>query len=406
VEESKTPPHQVPTPVSSGVPMKFTEKHLIESLAVGAVIPQKPVMFYSMLNQGNKRGKETQVLALDCERILTKEGERLARVSIVNFYGNIVFDTLVKPCDYHDQQFEVLDYREWITGIKPIDLQHAPSFSNIAPILQKIVRGKTIVGHSLADDLQILKIDIDEQEVEIRDISNIELFMNKIDRDSRSPVKVTEKSGSNVSSPIKSINSSGGSKKSSGRRKMTANYVVVKRRLKDLAEEFLNAEIQAGHHSSIIDSRAALALYRMNYEDIEIKYRCQEALHEVTKKYNKDQRCGSPPLGEMTTKAKCFNKVTGTFKPPGAQKSTPVQEIKYLMENKEKLFNITPPNLKKGSTKLSKMPKPVALQQPSAPFPHSMFNQNVAEMEQKLQGLNLDPFTQSWSFNSVGTDQD
>lgn len=38
-------------------PQRFTEKHLIESLNVNAVHPSKPVMFYNMLNQGNKRGK-------------------------------------------------------------------------------------------------------------------------------------------------------------------------------------------------------------------------------------------------------------------------------------------------------------------------------------------------------------
>merc|ERR1719321_1431465 len=95
-------------------PQRFTEKHLIESLTVMAVQPAKPVMFYNMLNQGNKRGKETQVLALDCERVLTDKGEMLARVSVVNFYGNIVFDTLVKPCRYHSEQPNVVDYREWI----------------------------------------------------------------------------------------------------------------------------------------------------------------------------------------------------------------------------------------------------------------------------------------------------
>lgn len=79
--------------------------------------------------------RETQVLALDCERVLTNKGERLARVSIVNFYGNIVFDTLVKPCNFYYEEHQVLDYREWITGIKPIDLEHAPTFSNIEPIV-------------------------------------------------------------------------------------------------------------------------------------------------------------------------------------------------------------------------------------------------------------------------------
>ena len=75
--------------------------------------------------------RETTVLALDCERILTKKGERVARVSIVNYYGNVVFDTLVKPWS------EVYDYREWITGIKPLDLLNAPSFSKIAPIVRQ-----------------------------------------------------------------------------------------------------------------------------------------------------------------------------------------------------------------------------------------------------------------------------
>ena len=73
--------------------------------------------------------RETKILALDCERILTKKGDRLARVSVVNFYGNIVFDTLIKPWA------KVEDYREWITGIKPNDLKHAPSYPKVAPIV-------------------------------------------------------------------------------------------------------------------------------------------------------------------------------------------------------------------------------------------------------------------------------
>jgi len=95
---------------------------------------------------------------------------------------------------------------------------------------------------------------------------------------------VEDDNASPLKSPMKSFNSSSGSGKDKGRRKMKANYLVVKRKLKELSEEFLNAKIQEGHHSSIIDARAALALYRMNYEEIEIKYRCHEALQEVTKK--------------------------------------------------------------------------------------------------------------------------
>lgn len=232
-----------------------------------------------MLNQGNKRGKETQVLALDCERILTDRGEKLARVSIVNFYGNIVFDTLVKPCRYHTDRPVVLDYREWITGIKAIDLEHAPTFGNIEPIIQKIVRGKTIVGHSLADDFKILSINTSALRVQVRDISTMNMFMLKVDKDSHSPVRdptPTERLA------VSAKNSSASSKSSHESRKIAvapttpaANYVIKKRKLKDLADDFLNASIQDGHHSSVIDARAALALYRLHYEDIEMNFRCQ-----------------------------------------------------------------------------------------------------------------------------------
>lgn len=38
---------------------RFTERHLIESLCVGPNRAERSVMFFNMLNQGNKRGKET-----------------------------------------------------------------------------------------------------------------------------------------------------------------------------------------------------------------------------------------------------------------------------------------------------------------------------------------------------------
>ncbi len=49
---------------------------------------------------------------------------------MVNYYGNIVFDSLVKPWS------KVIDYRENITGIKAIDLKHAPSYPKMAPIVR------------------------------------------------------------------------------------------------------------------------------------------------------------------------------------------------------------------------------------------------------------------------------
>jgi len=45
--------------------------------------------------------------------------------------------------------------------------------------------------------------------------------------------------------------------------------IKQKRKLKELAQDYLNADVQSGHHSSIIDARVALALYRKYQSDIE-----------------------------------------------------------------------------------------------------------------------------------------
>lgn len=182
------------------------------------------------------------MLALDCERVLTDKGEMLARVSVVNFYGNIVFDTLVKPCRYHTEDHKVIDYREWITGIKPLDLEHAPTFGNIEPIIAKIVKNKTIVGHSLLDDFKTLKINIKDSNCSVRDISTIDLFMEKVDRDSGSPVK--DREDKKRQGAFASKNSSHSGKSDAGkaatvvtpRKKVFANCIIKKRKLKDLAE--------------------------------------------------------------------------------------------------------------------------------------------------------------------------
>lgn len=153
-------------------------------------------------------------MAIDCERILTKKGERLARVTIVNFFGNIVFDTLIKPWS------KVYDYREKITGIKPMDMKHAPSYPKTMPLIKKILNDKVIVGHSLEEDFKIMDLDEEGFVCEIRDIAEFSRFKRKFPK------------------------------------------LGEKRKLKELAKEFLNADVQEGHHSSVIDARIALALYR------------------------------------------------------------------------------------------------------------------------------------------------
>jgi hypothetical protein len=74
----------------------------------------------------------------------------------------------------------------------------------------------------------------------------------------------------------------------------------------------------------VIDARTALALYRMHYEEIETKFRCQEALEELQ-------------LNRRTEESKTSEK---------ASEEQSFKDVQYLLEKKADLFNITPPNAK------------------------------------------------------------
>ena len=122
---------------------------------------------------------------------------------------------------------------------------------------------KTLIGHSLDGDLEILEIDPVSSNCELRDISKFDLFLKKVDSIQFKPDSPIFKMG------VQSNNSSPG------------EFLNLRRKLKDLSREFLNAKIQEGQHSSIIDARVTLALYRMFYEKIELEIRCKEALDEL-----------------------------------------------------------------------------------------------------------------------------
>lgn len=56
---------------------------------------------------------------MDCEMVgvgMNGEDSILARVSIVNQYGKVLYDKFVKPTE------EVVDYRTAVSGIRPADL--------------------------------------------------------------------------------------------------------------------------------------------------------------------------------------------------------------------------------------------------------------------------------------------
>ena len=168
----------------------------------------------------------TDLIALDCEMVgAGVDGRKsiLARVSVVNEDGNVVLDTFVSPTEY------VVDYRTQVSGVRPSDLKGAPGFKEIQLKMANILKGRTLIGHALKNDLKCLFLDHPKSKT--RDTA---LF-----RPLTRPLRANERAQDS------------GIARGRGSRS-----------LKELCASHLGLEIQGGEHSSVDDARAALLLYK------------------------------------------------------------------------------------------------------------------------------------------------
>ncbi|XP_028286980.1 apoptosis-enhancing nuclease [Parambassis ranga] len=97
----------------------------------------------------------TTVVALDCEMVGTGPSGRcseLARCSILDYHGNILYDKYVKPCE------PVTDFRTRWSGIRKHHLLNAMPFAQAREEVLRILEGKVVVGHSVYNDFDALDI--------------------------------------------------------------------------------------------------------------------------------------------------------------------------------------------------------------------------------------------------------
>ena len=97
----------------------------------------------------------TDVVAVDCEMVgCGLDGLRsvLARCSIVNYHGALLYDCYVQPTEL------VSDYRTHVSGIRPADLEppRAIPFHQAQREVQDLLQGRVVVAHSVVGDLQVL----------------------------------------------------------------------------------------------------------------------------------------------------------------------------------------------------------------------------------------------------------
>ncbi|CAD6647832.1 BAH_G0047620.mRNA.1.CDS.1 [Saccharomyces cerevisiae] len=170
----------------------------------------------------NNKSKEIgKFIAMDCEFVgVGPEGKEsaLARISIVNYFGHVVLDEFVKPRE------KVVEWRTWVSGIKPEHMKNAITFKEAQKKTADILEGRILVGHALKHDLEALMLS--HPKSLLRDTSR-HLPFRKLYAKGKTPS------------------------------------------LKKLTKEVLKISIQEGEHSSVEDARATMLLYKKEKTEFE-----------------------------------------------------------------------------------------------------------------------------------------
>ncbi|XP_010675445.2 uncharacterized protein LOC104891447 [Beta vulgaris subsp. vulgaris] len=175
----------------------------------------------------------TDEVAMDCEMVgVSPQGNKsaLGRVTLVNKWGNVIYDEFVRPID------RVVDFRTDISGIRPRDLRKAKDFSTAQKKVAELIKGKVLVGHALRNDLKALLLSHPRKDM--RDTSEYQPFLKESHR----------------------------------------------KALRHLAAEFLGVQIQNGEHCPVEDARAAMLLYQKHKKEWERSVKDRSRLVEKQKK--------------------------------------------------------------------------------------------------------------------------
>ena len=177
------------------------------------------------VNEGLSATAEAgKFIAIDCEMVgvgpTPDDESALARVSIVNYHGNQLYDSYVLPKE------AVTDFRTFVSGITPDVLKEARTFEIVQADVAKLLDGRILIGHAINNDLAALRLGHSKRD--IRDTSK------------HPPFRALAKG------------------RTPG--------------LKRLAREVLGVEIQGGEHSSIEDARATMLLFRRRKENFEYEH--------------------------------------------------------------------------------------------------------------------------------------
>ncbi|XP_028548944.1 RNA exonuclease 4 isoform X2 [Dendrobium catenatum] len=150
-------------------------------------VPAAPLSTPSILAPTSEDFSLTEALAMDCEMVgVSFQGNKsaLGRVSLVNTWGNVVYDEYVRPIEY------VVDFRTKISGIRPRNLMKAKEFSTVQKKVAEAIKGRILVGHALHNDLKVLLLSHPRKDT--RDTAEYQPFLswNLLGKDARGLLEI------------------------------------------------------------------------------------------------------------------------------------------------------------------------------------------------------------------------
>ncbi|KAK4314700.1 hypothetical protein Pmani_014021 [Petrolisthes manimaculis] len=202
-----------------------------------------PVPAATLKEDGESKDGVTDVVAMDCEMVgvgYDAKESMVARVSLVNKYGHQIYDKYVKPME------KVGDYRTFVSGIRPNDLVKGENFSTIQEEVGELIKGRTLVGHALRNDMKVLYLTHPIQLT--RDTSRYGEFRKMFN--GRTPS------------------------------------------LKNLTEKVLGMQIQTGEHNSVQDAQAAMRLYMSHQKEWEDKKKKNKRIKDAMRRKSRGKGAG------------------------------------------------------------------------------------------------------------------
>ncbi|PVG02511.1 ribonuclease H-like protein [Serendipita vermifera] len=254
---------------------------------------------------GEPLGKPTKFLALDCEMVGVGpfgSESALARVTVVNYIGDVVLDEFVLP------QETVTDWRTFISGIRKEDMAHAKPFHEVQKMVSDLLEDRFLVGHALSNDLQALLLS--HPWLKTRDTQGFQPFK---------ALTRTKRPG-----------------------------------LRKLVKAVFDIEIQKGEHNPVVDARAPMALYRLYRKEWESKGTIKKPVEVTIPPSESPGSLVNKPSGTTITAVtgKSNSRSTSPRNSPAPSVSSPrSQDISVQKTKKEGLLGTTGKSLPKNHTK-------------------------------------------------------